>query len=123
LRQGSDPVAQRDTPTKPLNLVFQDYETAWQVAITVANGGRTDIGQNAQNDVHDPEHHFTQITCCDARKSFAVMHNGDYASLAIHRWRPAQSQLLAPRKSSNAFSDQTFGACCANAIRGKNRTQ
>ena len=33
----------------------------------VVIGGRTDIGQNAQNDANDPERHFGRIVCCGAQ--------------------------------------------------------
>jgi hypothetical protein len=39
------------------------------VASTVAIGGRADIGQSAQNNLNDPERHFTTVNYCIAKGS------------------------------------------------------
>ena len=44
--------------------------TARQVAIAVANEGRTDMGQSGQNDAVDPQRHFATVNCRIAKGSF-----------------------------------------------------
>jgi hypothetical protein len=40
---------------------YGPFRPSWRVAGLVVIGGRTDIGQNAENDVVDPKRHFATI--------------------------------------------------------------
>jgi hypothetical protein len=51
-------------------LPFETWRPHRRVARTVASEATTDMGQNTQNDVRDPERHLVTVNCRIARGSF-----------------------------------------------------